>query len=469
MYKSNYVLVVLFLLASGQLFAQNGRQAGSTPSIVETTKISIPENYVVTPQWDGDLPFNSKDNVVPENQIVQGSLAVGVDAIDGEIFGYNTIILKENNLRIKFDDTSTEGGSFPGNDWIIEANSSDNGGASYYAIQDATALTYPYKIMAGAPTDALHLAANGNIGFRTDNPIMHLHMHKGDTPGIRFEQSNESGWTPYTWDVAGNESNFFIRDLTAGSHYVFTIKPGAPNHAFWIASDGNVGVGFNSPDHKLHVNGFAKVDSALILRPKGMPATPEEGQIYMDETAHSLRFYNGTEWNAVAEHQNLNLAGTELSIDNGNTVELAAFMDNTDEQDLVAATLDGNMLEIDIENGSSVSVDLSPILADLEARVTALENASGIQNVGTQASLSQNTPNPFENSTSISYFIPETTGSAILRITDVHGAVVRDIPINLFGKGSVIIDNGMFKAGSYFYTLIIDDKKTDSKIMIKVD
>ena len=38
-------------------------------------------------------------------------------------FGFDTIVLKENNLRIFFDDTSTSA-SFPRNDWRIIANDS---------------------------------------------------------------------------------------------------------------------------------------------------------------------------------------------------------------------------------------------------------------------------------------------------------------------------------------------------------
>ena len=47
--------------------------------------------------------------------IIQGSLCTGVDCTTGESYGFDTIRLKENNLRIKFMDTSASG-SFPTND-----------------------------------------------------------------------------------------------------------------------------------------------------------------------------------------------------------------------------------------------------------------------------------------------------------------------------------------------------------------
>ncbi len=40
-------------------------------------------------------------------------------------------------------------------------------------------------------------------------------METGDTPAWRLEQTAAGGFTAQTWDVAGNEANFFVRDVTA--------------------------------------------------------------------------------------------------------------------------------------------------------------------------------------------------------------------------------------------------------------
>lgn len=69
------------------------------------------------------------DQVIVDDLIVQSSLAVGSDAVNGENFGFDTIRLKENNLRIKFQDTSSSS-SFPTVDWSIVINDSENGGAT---------------------------------------------------------------------------------------------------------------------------------------------------------------------------------------------------------------------------------------------------------------------------------------------------------------------------------------------------
>ncbi|MCP5050723.1 MAG: tail fiber domain-containing protein, partial [bacterium] len=70
----------------------------------------------------------------------------------------------------------------------------------------------------------------------------------GNTPTLRLEQDGSSGFTPQTWDVAGNEANFFIRDATNGSTLPFKIKPGAPTSSIFVKADGKIGIGTESID-----------------------------------------------------------------------------------------------------------------------------------------------------------------------------------------------------------------------------
>jgi hypothetical protein len=60
-----------------------------------------------------------------------------------------------------------------------------------------------------------------------------------NTPGIRLAQSGGPFGTQ-TWDVAGNEANFFVRDTTNGSTLPFRIRPGAPTSSIDIGANGNI-------------------------------------------------------------------------------------------------------------------------------------------------------------------------------------------------------------------------------------
>ena len=89
-------------------------------------------------QIDRDALSPLKDIVHLDDVIIDGSICVGLDCVNGENFGFDTQRLKENNLRIHFDDTSVSA-SFPNNDWRIVINDSNNGGLNHFTVEDATA------------------------------------------------------------------------------------------------------------------------------------------------------------------------------------------------------------------------------------------------------------------------------------------------------------------------------------------
>ena len=77
-------------------------------------------------QANADIAYN-------DDMIAQGSLCSGMDCIDGELFGSSTLVLKENNTRIRFLDTSAA--NVLGQSWIAIANSKNNAGKDYFQFQ----------------------------------------------------------------------------------------------------------------------------------------------------------------------------------------------------------------------------------------------------------------------------------------------------------------------------------------------
>ncbi len=205
------------------------------------------------------------DQVIPDDLIVQGSTCVGLDCVNNESFGFDTIRLKENNTRIKFDDTST-GAGFPATDWQLTANDSASGGQNKFSIEDVTAATVPFTVLGAAPNNSIFVDSTGRVGFRTATPVLDLHVFDSDTPALRLEQSAAGGFTPQTWDVAGNEANFFVRDVTGGSRLPFRIRPGAPTSSIDISAAGNVGVGTASPSVKLNVVGSDGATTQVLVQ-----------------------------------------------------------------------------------------------------------------------------------------------------------------------------------------------------------
>jgi len=212
------------------------------------------------------------DQVIPDDLIVQGSTCVGLDCVNNESFGFDTLRLKENNTRIKFDDTST-GAGFPATDWQLTANDSASGGQNKFSIEDVTAATVPFTVLGAAPNNSIFVDSTGRVGFRTATPVLDLHVFDSDTPALRLEQSAAGGFTPQTWDVAGNEANFFVRDVTGGSRLPFRIRPGAPTSSVDISASGNVGVGTASPSVKLNVVGSDGTTTQVLVQENNTTAS----------------------------------------------------------------------------------------------------------------------------------------------------------------------------------------------------
>ncbi len=204
--------------------------------------------------------------LVADDLYVQGSGCFGFDCVDNESLGFDTIRLKENNLRIKFEDTSV--GAFPSNDWQLTANDTTSGGANRFSIDDITGALTPFTIEAGADTNSLYVDSIGRVGFRTATPVLDLHVNTGNTPALRLEQNNSSGFTAQTWDVAGNEANFFVRDVTGGSRLPLRIRPGAPSNSVDIGVDG-VAIGHTAPAATLHVQRDDGSTQILIQNTEG--------------------------------------------------------------------------------------------------------------------------------------------------------------------------------------------------------
>ena len=73
------------------------------------------------------------------------------------------------------------------------------------------------------------------------------------------------------------------------------------------------------------------------------------------------------------------------------------------------------------------------------------------------------------NQTTIGFYIPETVQNAKLQITGIQGDIVKEIIIYNRGEGSLVIDTNDIENGTFFYSLIIDGQKLDTKTLIKID
>lgn len=268
------------------------------------------------------VPSPSNADIVHlDDVIIQFSLCVGNDCSNGESFGFDTLRLKENNVRIHFDDTSVSA-SFPRNDWRITINDSGNGGGAYFSIDDATAGRQVFRVDAGAPSNSLYIDAQGDVGIGVANAVTDIHVRSGNTPTLRLEQDGSSGFTAQTFDVAANEANFFIRDVTNGSALPFRIQPGADQDTLYLSDSSRVGIGRNNPQVSMDFlarNGTVGSGGANSVTGTALRLASVSGSVVMAMDAGN----NGEGWRLSSQTND-----TEFRISKGGSGEREFVLDS---------------------------------------------------------------------------------------------------------------------------------------------
>lgn len=293
----------------------------------------------------------SADIVHLDDVIISFSLCIGNDCVNGESFGFDTLRLKENNLRINFDDTSSSA-SFPSNDWRIMINDSSNGGGNYFGIEDSSGGRMPFRIEAGAIANALYVDSGGDVGIGTSTPAVELHAVDGNTPTLRLEQNGSSGFAAQTWDVAGNETNFFVRDVTNSSRLPFRIRPSAPTSSIDIADDGDVGFGTSSPTAPLHISRSGVAHIKL---------DDTSGEAWsMQSNSGEFRITNPTEAGvefAMDANANITLAndGTVVFLSLKNSTETWSVQNNNSDLRLTNPTFAGVEFALQQDGGLTIA------------------------------------------------------------------------------------------------------------------
>lgn len=250
--------------------AKGARLSGSFRNVAGEWIGSFSARTEEHPLADENDRGSPRDQVIADDLIVQFSACVGMDCVNNESFGFDTVRIKENNTRLTFIDTSNTG-SFASGDWQLRANGSDNGDPNFFAIDwlgtgansGDTVTSSPFRVDGTAPNHALRVAGDGDIGLGTPSPAVELHVRDGDTPTLRLEQDASAGFGAHTWDIAGNETNFFVRDVTNGSQLPFRVFPNAGDDML-VMRNGQVGINTDNPAARLHVaDGDLRVDGSV--------------------------------------------------------------------------------------------------------------------------------------------------------------------------------------------------------------
>lgn len=128
--------------------------------------------------------------------------------------------------------------------------------------------------------------------------------------------------------------------------------------------------------------------------------------------------------------------------------------------------LPSRQLNIFISAASIDSIGVESLFSDeILARLTSTREPD--RNSGFE--LFQNRPNPFDESTTISFMIndPVSIHEAHVAITDINGKLIETIPVAVTeGMNEILFHHGYNMSGTYFYTLYVDDRLIATKRMV---
>jgi len=103
--------------------------------------------------------------------------------------------------------------------------------------------------------------------------------------------------------------------------------------------------------------------------------------------------------------------------------------------------------------------------AVLNERLNKIEALLGANNSSTVslARLEQNTPNPVHGMTTIRYQLPLNAATAHITITNAKGQLVQTLTLSSRGNGQVQFNSAALAAGTYNYTLWVNNTQADTK------
>ncbi|MFA6401038.1 MAG: tail fiber domain-containing protein [Salinivirgaceae bacterium] len=297
------------------------------------------------------------------------------------------------------------------------------------------------------------------------------------------------------------------------------------NSQIKVLNDGKVGIGNSNPTYKLDINGTTRFDNLtdVVLDWSGRWSNPnlynvDQMQLeigkqdnYINTVFSYNYWYIGGIYKSSDKRLKKDINKLHGSIDKISQINGMSYLydlsliskkfpTNIDKDlkrkqygylaqdfkevfpDLVSQTTDSlGLYAIDyiglIPVITEAIKEQQTIIAGLQSEIKLLKSGSGslksaqgttdiISTSTSIASLSQNSPNPFDEKTEIGYYLPETTQNAMIYLYNMNGLQIKSIPIQSKGTGTLIIQGYELQPGMYIYTLIADGKEIDTKRMI---
>jgi hypothetical protein len=348
---------------------------------------------------------------------------------------FQKVVTIDDNGNLAWNNKSELGG---GTDWSLTGNAGTNPNVNFVGTKDASPVVFRsanlermrintgiYRgVDIGTPTRNNELRIFGRDSVNYTIPLVIsgnvIGQSWGNNPGqtlgrlVRFNQghtSNNGGINFFDMGI-GQDTSFYITN--------HTVPPSVGNgfirkKMIVISTEDNVGIHLDptaKPTANLHSDGTVRFQNL----PSG------EGNILVvDADGNVFKALPGASRAVPADITALQTEITDLK------AQLASLKE-------VVNNLKGGFLDISMTRGNGT--------------------------------LSQNTPNPFNQTTRISYYVPGTTRNASIRIADLSGRQIKSYTVSSGSEQSLVVNAGELMPGTYTYSLVIDGKIIDTKKLI---
>ena len=248
---------------------------------------------------------NNSDQLVANKDV---GMRIGI--VQGTIYGASIYVethsptTNANGLiSIEIGSGTVTHGDFSTIDWnsgpyFVKTETDPDGGTNYSITGINQLLSVPYALHAKTADEVSPIATeniqlnnhwlsgdgddegmfineNGNVGVMLDNPIDPLHtlgaiFSSGPNSGLKF--SDRTGDETDNWIWYAKDGAAHLHRWQLGQNYVS------------VKDNGNVGLGYTNPNHKLHVRG-----NAMFKGVDGYSKKGDAGIVYLGDVNHSIR------------------------------------------------------------------------------------------------------------------------------------------------------------------------------------
>jgi hypothetical protein len=280
---------------------------------------------------------------------------------------------------------------------------------------------------------------------------------------------------------AYGENGYGVYGYSATSLGVYGVTSNTNSYAGYFAGKVFSSGGYTSSDKKLKQDITAVTNALEIilkLQPKtykfrqdgnyklmNLPLGKHYGLIAQDVESILPDLVNDSKFDTKMVHPNVKettnksqAAAIQSTLSSNETIEFKA-LNYTELIPILIKGMQEQQTQIEKLNANNA------VLQKEVDELKSLISKNSETRVASSGYLKQNSPNPFSGSSIISYYIPENVSNAQIKVTDINGRLIK-IFNPAKGDGQINIEGGELAAGTYNYSLYINNKTVDTKQMV---